>query len=188
MHFASIDGISKWERRDIVFEEAKDHNIRWTFMKDDFDEDEVDYEDCAWLAGFSWKPTADQVPSSITGGKPVIVEKVWSERYPLFDAMYGLDFAAAVTSTTGKVSMDGKALSVWNDYVIGTDPTDIDDKLLAHIAFHGNVPVISWTPNLNTNCEVRAYKVFGKTNLTDSAWVYPMNRSHRFFKVKVEMP
>ena len=187
-HFASIDGISKWERRDIVFEEAKDHNIRWTFMKDDFDEDEVDYEDCAWLAGFSWKPTAVQVPSSITGGKPVIVEKVWSERYPLFDAMYGLDFAAAVTSTTGKVSMDGKALSVWNDYVIGTDPTDIDDQLLAHIAFRGNVPVISWTPNLNTNCEVRTYKVFGKTNLTDSAWVYPMNRSHRFFKVKVEMP
>ena len=50
------------------------------------------------------------------------------------------------------------------------------------------MPCISWSPNLNTNGEVRVYIVLGKTNLTDAAWVCPANAAHRFFKVKVEMP
>ncbi len=45
-----------------------------------------------------------------------------------------------------------------------------------------------WSPNFNTNGEVRVYTVMGKTNLTDAAWVCPTNAAHRFFKVKVEMP
>jgi hypothetical protein len=28
---------------------------------------------------------------------------------------------------------------------------------------------VKWTPNLNTNDEVRVYTVMGKTNLTDAA-------------------
>ncbi|MBQ4199175.1 MAG: hypothetical protein II649_04765 [Kiritimatiellae bacterium] len=44
------------------------------------------------------------------------------------------------------------------------------------------------TPNLNINGEVRVYTIMGKTNLTDAAWLAPMNSAHRFFKVKVEMP
>ena len=47
---------------------------------------------------------------------------------------------------------------------------------------------VSWTPNLNTNGEVRVYTVMGKTNLTDAAWTCPTNAAHRFFKVKVELP
>ena len=56
------------------------------------------------------------------------------------------------------------------------------------IAISNGVPIITWTPNLNSNGEVRAYAVLGKTNLTDSAWECPTNATHRFFKVKVEMP
>ena len=43
-------------------------------------------------------------------------------------------------------------------------------------------------PYLNINGEMRVYTVFGKTNLTDAAWVCPTTAAHRFFKVKVEMP
>ena len=50
------------------------------------------------------------------------------------------------------------------------------------------LPHVTWSPNLNTNGEVRVYTVFGKTNLTDAAWVCPTTAAHRFFKVKVEMP
>ena len=50
------------------------------------------------------------------------------------------------------------------------------------------MPYVSWTPNLNTNGEVRVYTVMGKTNLTDAAWTGPTNAAHRFFKVTVEMP
>ena len=51
-----------------------------------------------------------------------------------------------------------------------------------------DMPVVTWTPNLNTNGEVRVYNVWGKTNLTDAAWMCHTNSSHRFFKVKVGMP
>ena len=60
--------------------------------------------------------------------------------------------------------------------------------LRAVISLSNDVPYVSWTPNLNTNGEVRVYTVMGKTNLTDAAWMCPTNAAHRFFKVKVEMP
>ena len=79
-------------------------------------------------------------------------------------------------------------MAVWQDYVAGTDPTNPNDFLRAVISLSNDVPYVSWTPNLNTNGEVRVYTVMGKTNLTDAAWVCPTNAAHRFFKVKVEMP
>ncbi len=79
-------------------------------------------------------------------------------------------------------------LSVWQDYVAGTDPTDTNDFLQTMISMNDGKPHITWSPNLNTNGEVRVYTVLGKTNLTDAAWVCPTNAAHRFFKVKVEMP
>ena len=50
------------------------------------------------------------------------------------------------------------------------------------------VPCVSWSPNLNTNGEVRMYTVMGKTNLTDAAWQSPTNSAHRLFKVIVALP
>ena len=48
----------------------------------------------------------------------------------------------------------------------GTDPTNPNDFLRAVISLTNDVPYVSWTPNLNTNGEVRVYTVMGKTNLT----------------------
>lgn len=56
------------------------------------------------------------------------------------------------------------------------------------VSFKYGLPHVTWSPNRNTNGEVRVYTVFGKTNLMDAAWVCPTNAAHRFFKVKVEMP
>ena len=50
------------------------------------------------------------------------------------------------------------------------------------------VPIVTWSPNLNTNGEERVYTVWGKTNLTDAAWMSPTNSAHRFFKAKVALP
>ncbi|MBP5227968.1 MAG: hypothetical protein J6336_11360, partial [Kiritimatiellae bacterium] len=44
---------------------------------------------------------------------------------------------------------------------------------------------VSWTPDLSNAEPKRHYTVMGKTNLTDTAWVIPVNEAHRFFKVKV---
>ena len=80
------------------------------------------------------------------------------------------------------------AMSVWQDYVAGTNPTNTMDFLRSVISFSNGMPCVTWAPNLNTNGNVRAYTVLGKTNLADAAWVCPTNAAHRFFKVKVEMP
>ena len=90
--------------------------------------------------------------------------------------------------STGKLGANGRQMAVWQDFVAGTNPTDANDFLRAMIAISNGMPCVSWTPNLNTNEEVRVYMVMGKTNLTDSAWACPTNAAHRFFKVKVEMP
>ena len=77
---------------------------------------------------------------------------------------------------------------VWECYVAGISPTNATEYFRTLIAISNGAPVITWTPNLNTNGEVRVYTVMGKTNLTDAAWICPTNSSHRFYKVKVEMP
>ena len=48
------------------------------------------------------------------------------------------------------------------------------------IAIANGMPYVSWTPNLNTNGEVRVYTVMGKTNLTDSAWGWPASLAGQF--------
>ncbi len=49
-------------------------------------------------------------------------------------------------------------------------------------------PVITWSPNLNTNEAVRLYRVWGAATL-DGSWAWPADAAkHRFFKVEVAMP
>ena len=71
----------------------------------------------------------------------------------------------------------------------GLDPSDALSQLTADITMSNDVPYITWSPNLNTNGEVRVYKVWGKARLDDAdeQWTYPTNGTHRFFKVSVEM-
>ena len=49
--------------------------------------------------------------------------------------------------------------------------------------------ICSGVATLNTNGEVRVYKVWGKARLDDAdeLWKCPTNGTHRFFKVSVEM-
>ena len=77
---------------------------------------------------------------------------------------------AAAKGATGKRGGDGKALQVWQDYVAGTDPTNAAAVFSAGIEFVDGVPQVTWSPNLNTNGEVRTYTIWGKTNLMDAAW------------------
>lgn len=70
----------------------------------------------------------------------------------------------------------------------GTDPTDLNSRFSAAISMTNGVPYITWSPNLNTNGIVRKYTILGKERLTDTADWVPTNSTHRFFKVKVEMP
>ena len=58
----------------------------------------------------------------------------------------------------------------------------------AKITMVDGKPKVEWEPNLNENGAVREYKVFGKENLTDAAWQFPISDQCKFFKVEVSMP
>ena len=101
------------------------------------------------------------------------------------------DFETAANSLNGKLDGAGKQLSVWLDYVAGTDPTNVASRLKARIAMCGDEPFIPWEPDLNENGAKteRLYKVYGSETLYGGGdWQYPTNSLHRFFKVTVEMP
>ncbi|MBP5510039.1 MAG: InlB B-repeat-containing protein [Kiritimatiellae bacterium] len=78
-------------------------------------------------------------------------------------------------------------MPLWQSWVAGLDPWNPDSQLMANIAVVGDDVEVSWMPDLSNAEPKRHYTVMGKTNLTDMAWVIPVNEEHRFFKVKVTM-
>ena len=50
-----MDGTSGWETKGIEFDGAGTHVVRWTFVKDDYNEDV--FADRAWLSGVIWTPS-----------------------------------------------------------------------------------------------------------------------------------
>ena len=70
----------------------------------------------------------------------------------------------------------------------GTDPADTNSVFKANIEVVDGAPVVTWEPELPPEqVALRAYTIYGKTNLTDKAWYSPTNEASRFFKVGVEM-
>lgn len=78
---------------------------------------------------------------------------------------------------------DGDGLLNWEEYIVGTDPTDASDALrITEISPRpGAIPEISWEPRL----EHRVYTLQGKASLADPAWGEPSVGS-RFFRIVVD--
>jgi hypothetical protein len=55
-------------------------------------------------------------------------------------------------------------------------PSFADVIFCTMITMSNDLPIVTWTPNLNSNGEVRVYTVLDKTNLTDAAWGGPHER------------
>ena len=83
------------------------------------------------------------------------------------------------------VEVGDNGIPLWESWVAGFDPLNPDSQLLADIRVVGDDVKVSWMPDLSNAEPKRHYTVMGKTNLTDTAWVIPVNEAHRFFKVKV---
>jgi hypothetical protein len=142
----------------------------------------------------------DEAPAEATGFVVVITEIAggatavpdsWPSRFPAYAEKFGSDFAASLTKPTGKKDASGNALQVWQDYVAGTDPTDVNDCFTAEIRVVDNVPVISWSPVLSaTEAAKRAYTIYGRTSLFSGDWTpVPSGQepNYNFFKVVVQM-
>lgn len=124
-------------------------------------------------------------------GSAVAIPESWSHRYPSYQAKFGSDFTRSLTLPTGKLDASGNALLVWQDYVAGTDPTDVNDLFSATISLEASGPSISWTPKLSPTEEAkRKYTIYGRYSLLTGDWtvVQPGSESnYNFFKVTVEM-
>jgi len=123
-----------------------------------------------------------------TGGtKPFMVENDWAISNGVAKVSDDVsDAKDGLNEPNGKFDIDGNAMFVWQDYVAGTDPTNLASQLTAVINMQGNTPVIIWKSDLE---EKRNYKVWGSANLVNGGdWEWSTNALHRFFKVTVEMP
>ena len=130
------------------------------------------------------------VVTEIAGGSTAVPD-TWPSRFPSYTAKFGSDFAASLTKPTGKKDAAGNPLQVWQDYVAGTDPTDINDLFRATIDMSGGTPVVSWTPVLPAaEAAKRVYTILGRTSLLSGDWTpVPSGQesNYNFFKVRVQM-
>lgn len=142
----------------------------------------------------------DEAPAEATGFVVVITEIAggstavpdsWPSRFPSYTAKFGGDFASSLTKPTGKKDAAGNALQVWQDYVAGTDPTDLNDVFRATIDMSGGTPVVSWTPVLPAaEAAKRTYTILGRKSLLSGDWTaVPSGQeaNYNFFKVRVAM-
>ena len=175
------DGTNSWKKETVEITSDGEHTVAWTYKKDDVD---AGGEDAAWVAGYGW--TSDYTATQTT---EVSVPYAWllqhdPEIVDEFDA-----YESAAKAASGKKDYAGNALQVWQDYVAGTDPTNLSSRFTAKIEMVDGEPIVTWDPDLNTNGIIRIYKVYGRETLDGGGeWQYPTNSLHRFFKVTVEMP
>ena len=130
------------------------------------------------------------VVTEIKGGA-VSVPATWAARFPSYVAKFGSDFASSLLKPTGKKDAAGNSLQVWQDYVAGTDPTDMNDTFRATISIVDGDPVISWEPTLSAaEAAKRTYTILGRQSLRSGNWEAVSEGqfgNYNFFKVTVEM-
>lgn len=76
-------------------------------------------------------------------------------------------------------------MTVFEEYVAGTDPADPSDLFRAEISMKPDgTPEIGWRPDLRGATRPRVYFVEGKETLDAPSWG-PTNAATRFFRVRV---
>jgi len=123
------------------------------------------------------------------------LDESWTRQFAAFELQYGSDWRLALVKPTGKIDPMGNRMTVWQDYVAGTDPTDPESKFTSSIVFENGEPVVTWSPDLNDDGKhsLRKYTTYGCENIggnwKDMSTVPEADKSnYHFFKVTVEMP
>ena len=73
------------------------------------------------------------------------------------------DFECAAKALTGKRDASGRALQVWEDYVAGTDPTNVESVFRTFIKMEDGVPRITWSPALWPRLSLTCFTPFKST-------------------------
>ncbi len=141
-----------------------------------------------------WRPVAND-GDWVTVSSPVNVPYGWLRKYSL---LVRVDAETAANAKTGKRDGGGREMSVWEDYVAGTDPTDKNDIFhITEVRLENGEVKLSWSPDLNENGTKteRLYIQKGRRSLDGSeGWVDMKTvpddekNKYRFIKVVIEMP
>jgi len=129
------------------------------------------------------RPCAEAEASINVNG--IAVPCSWIAKFGMYDPMSSVSMQDIVVGHTQKRDGGGSPIALWQEYVAGTDPRDLNERFVAKIEMTNGSAKITWEPDLGT---ARRYVVCGKTNLTDAIWHTPINDGSRFFTVKVTMP
>ena len=113
-----------------------------------------------------------------------LIPPFWLEQHPALLASAGNDYRVAGMSKTGKFDVYGREMSVWEDYVAGTCPTNPASRLRVFVEMKDGSPVLGWEPDLGKE---RVYTIWGQPDLA-SAWTTPTNSATRFFRIGVSLP
>ena len=137
----------------------------------------------AYTAEFTLSWSGDlTVLSTGTSTTEVPVPYTWLDTY-----FAGQGTSAQAYETLANADQDGDGFTTWQEYLVGTDPTNSTSSLHVSIRMDGMTPVIEWnTTNDNMNALGYQYVPKGKTNLTDAVNWSPQTDGHRFFKLFIE--
>ena len=178
----SVNGKKLWEKyydasetvTNIVSSEGTT-TFEWTYTVADASEDYASTG--AWLGGVRWIPErADPVVEGVA------VPREWLERhYP------GQGGTAESYESLAKTDSDGDGFQAWQEFLLGTDPTNAASCLSASVSVVGGVPVFGWGPsNANLPSLGFRYVPIGRAAMDDAEGWRPYEPSHRFFGVRVE--
>jgi hypothetical protein len=161
---------------------------RWRYVKDGSD---AAGEDAGWLKNVRWTPLATPPATTVVYRDAAGVERevrvphAWVDEMGLLPAGSS-DYEAALWQPSGKKSADGTALFRWQDYLAGTDPSDLADTLrITRFDVSAGAVSLSWAPDLRSATPPRTYRLWGRERLETGAWTTPTNSTHRFFRLEV---
>ena len=174
-----MGGITDWSNKVFTVSGDGAHSLKWVYRKNE--NNTTNGEDCAWLDEVKWTPWREIT----TKQTAVPIPYGWFESHGLLSGDSNPESVAM--QTTGKRDGSGRLLTVMDDFIAGTDPTDENDVFSVTISISNGLPVVEWHPNLNTNGANRVYTIYGKETLDDD-WATPTNALSHFFKVDVAMP
>jgi hypothetical protein len=177
-------GETNWKTVSIDLGEGE-HTLEWIYWKDEMDEPDLVGANCAMLDYVQWFPLGEEPPT--LGDKTLDAFFEWLKAHNQIESSATKEKALAMYSSGASAA--GKTVSLYQEFVAGTNPNDKESQFRAIIEFKDGLPVVSPSPNLG---ETRRYTIYGKNDIGNESEKWSLidrgeECNYRFFKIKVEM-
>ena len=161
------------------------HEFEWVYWKDEMDDGEFAWANCAMLDYVQWFP-AGEVPPEISE-ETVSEFFAWLKEHRRLEETDTTGDAAALVAD--KTPVSAKGMTLYQEFVAGTNPDDENDVFTAEIKVSADGVSVTPHPNLG---DKRVYTLLGRKTLGGSAddWVEVRageEANYNFFKVTVDI-